>query len=294
MGFMFYLPFYISLLMTITISTLNVRSVWSQIRAQNILSFLSTFPSDIFLLQECSLPFLTNYKKCEDKWPHGPSIWSGSNTNKADGVAILIKNPQILVKGSTVVRDGRAVLLNLSFLGRGFNVLNIYGYPEKNDRYDLFKDMQFHLLGKMPLIFAGDFNCILQRKDRKGAAEDFKEDKTTILLKNIIADFRLTDAFKSVHPNNVGHTWFSGDGKKASRIYYIFIRDWSLTEHVSGAERGASGERSVRNIVGARSVFLSKGRSDRSVSLLFRSNTAHTTSLGHAQIHPEFTCAFNN
>ncbi len=65
-------------------------------------------------------------------------------------------------------------------------------------------------------------------------------------------------------------------------------------EHVSGAERGASEERSVQNIVGARSGFLSKGWSDRSVSLRFRSDTAHTTSLGHAQIHPEFTCAFNN
>ncbi len=65
-------------------------------------------------------------------------------------------------------------------------------------------------------------------------------------------------------------------------------------EHVSGAERGASEERSVQNIVGARSGFLSKGWSDRSVSLRFHSDTAHTTSLGHAQIHPEFTCAFNN
>ncbi len=51
------------------------------------------------------------------------------------------------------------------------------------------------------------------------------------------------------------------------------------------AER--SGEQSVRNIVGARSEFLTKGRSDRSVSLRFRSDTAHTTSLGHAKIHPE-------
>ncbi len=67
-----------------------------------------------------------------------------------------------------------------------------------------------------------------------------------------------------------------------------------LPEHVSGAERGASKKRSVQNIVGVRSGFLSKGWSDRSVSLRFRSDTAHTTSLGHAQIHPEFTCAFNN
>ncbi len=37
----------------------------------------------------------------------------------------------------------------------------------------------------------------------------------------------------------------------------------SEAEHVSRAERGASGERSVRNIVGAQSGFLSKGRSDR-------------------------------
>ncbi len=65
-------------------------------------------------------------------------------------------------------------------------------------------------------------------------------------------------------------------------------------DHVSGAEHGASKERSGQNIVGARSGFLSKGWSDRSVSLRFRSDTAHTTSLGHAQIHPEFTCAFNN
>ncbi len=50
---------------------------------------------------------------------------------------------------------------------------------------------------------------------------------------------------------------------------------------MSGAERGAS----VQNIVRARSGFLSKGWSDRSVSLRFRSDTAHTTSLGHAQIH---------
>ncbi len=79
---------------------------------------------------------------------------------------------------------------------------------------------------------------------------------------------------------------------------YQFEPDWDpediSAEQSMWAERGASAERSVRNIVGARSGFLSKGRSDRSVSLLFRSDTAHTMSLGHAQIHPEFTCAFNN
>ncbi len=73
-------------------------------------------------------------------------------------------------------------------------------------------------------------------------------------------------------------------------LQFSVIYTGYLPEHVSRAERGASEERSVQNIVGARSGFLSKGWSDRSVSLRFRSDTAHTTSLGHAQIHPEFTC----
>jgi len=142
-----YLSSFILILMltTITISTINVRSVRSLIRAQTVLNFLSTQPSDLFLLQECALPFLKNYKKWEDKWLQGPSLWSGSNQNKADGVAILIKNKQILVKGSTILRDGRALLASMTFLGRDFNVLNFYGNTEKNDRYSLLEDMQPHL-----------------------------------------------------------------------------------------------------------------------------------------------------
>jgi len=95
----------------------------------------------------------------------------------------------------------------------------------KNDRYDLFKDMQSHLLGNLPLILAGDFNCVLKKEYRKRAGEEFKTDKTSLFLKNIIQDFSLTDTFKSMHPGELGHTWASSDGTKASRINYIFTRD---------------------------------------------------------------------
>ena len=101
--------FYFFTLMTLTISTINVRSVKSRVRAQSVLSFLKTIKSDVFLLQECGLPFQPQYRKWEDMWPH-PSILSGPNFNKNDGVAILINNSRVLLKGSTVVRDGRAFL----------------------------------------------------------------------------------------------------------------------------------------------------------------------------------------
>ena len=145
-----------TILMILTFSTLNVRSVKSRVRAQTILSFLNNFKSDVFLLQECALPFLKNYRIWEEKWPH-KSLWSGSNENRNDGVAILIKNPSILVKGSTVVRDGRALLAHLTFMGRDFNLLNIYGFNNKNDRHDLLENLQPHMLGRTPLVLGGRF-----------------------------------------------------------------------------------------------------------------------------------------
>lgn len=105
--------------MALTISTINVRSVRSTSRAQSILTFLKSCNSAMFLLQECALPFLTQYRKWEDMWTSGPSIWSGSNFNRNDRVAILVKNPNILVKGSTVVKDGRALLVNMTFFRKG-------------------------------------------------------------------------------------------------------------------------------------------------------------------------------
>lgn len=151
-------------------------------------------------------------------WTQGPSIWSGSNFNRNDGLAILINNPHILVKGSTVVRDGRAILVKLTFLGQDFNVLNVYGFTEKNERYELLEDLQPHILGRVPLVVAGDFNCVLTQKDRKRTTEDFRMDKTSVLLQGLVKDFKLVDCFRTLHQREEGYTWFSGNGTRASRI----------------------------------------------------------------------------
>lgn len=220
---------FLTILMALTFSTINVRSVKSRVRAQSVLSFLNSFKSDVFLIQECGLPFLTNYRQWEEMWPQ-KSIWSGSNENKNDGVAILINNPLVTVKGSTVVRDGRALLAHLTFMGQDFNLLNIYGFTEKNDRYELLEDLQSHMLGQKPFVLGGDFNCVLSRKDRKGAGDDFKVDKTSVLLQGICRDFKLLDCFKIMHPREEGFTWVSGDGTRASRIDYFLTRDCPPTD----------------------------------------------------------------
>lgn len=157
-------------------------------------------------------------------------MWSGSNDNKNDGVAILIKNSNITVKGSTALRCGRLLLTHLTYLDQDFNLLNIYGFNDKHERFNLFEEMQSHMLGRVPLIVAGDFNSVLARADRLRAGEDFRVDKASFLLQKIVRDFRLQDCFKTLHPREEGFTWFSGDGTRASRIDFIFTRDCTPTD----------------------------------------------------------------
>lgn len=74
----------------------------------------------------------------------------GSNFNKNDQVVILINSKNIVVKGSTVMREERALLANLTFLDKDFIVLNVYSFTVKNNRHKLLKDLQPHMLGRAP------------------------------------------------------------------------------------------------------------------------------------------------
>ncbi|XP_056409657.1 uncharacterized protein LOC130331210 isoform X4 [Hyla sarda] len=68
-------------------------------------------PTDqhVFFLQECGIPHQASYKKYEEDWKHGPSVWSGSNASKSGGVAILFKvnfnKCEILKVGKLDTRD---------------------------------------------------------------------------------------------------------------------------------------------------------------------------------------------
>ena len=129
-----------------------------------------------------------------------------------------------------MVREGRALLAHLTFLGRDFKILNVYGFNDKQDRCELLEDLQPHLLGREPLVGGGDCNCVLEKKDRKNVGDDFKLDKSSFLLQGLAKDFKLVDCFRKVHPREEGFTWFRGDGARASRIDYIFTRDCPPTD----------------------------------------------------------------
>ncbi|KAJ7988604.1 hypothetical protein DPEC_G00325270 [Dallia pectoralis] len=101
----------------VTISSLNTRSIRYPDRRRTVLGHLTTKPADIFLLQECGIP----YKEMDGLlgWTLGSSLWSGSNIARADGVGILMTNPYIRPKASRVVESGRILVLDLEIQGGG-------------------------------------------------------------------------------------------------------------------------------------------------------------------------------
>ena len=93
--------------MTITITSLNTRSMLRLEKRATVFRHLSTQPADIYLLQECAIPYKEMDALLEGEWTRGDSLWSGSNTARADGVGMLVANPFLRQTSHRVVESGR-------------------------------------------------------------------------------------------------------------------------------------------------------------------------------------------
>ncbi|KAJ8001265.1 hypothetical protein DPEC_G00192530 [Dallia pectoralis] len=189
----------------VTISTLNTRNIRYPDRRRTVLGHLTTKPADIFLLQECGIP----YK--EEGWTLGSSFWSGSNIARADGVGILMTNPYIRPKASRVVESTRILVLDLEIQGSPLRVINVYGPTNVRERVSLYRKLRSLLLVSTPVLVGGDFNCALRDEDHSKP----RRDRSSKELQAIIDDFSLTDVGGSTPPTP---TWVSSSGASYSRI----------------------------------------------------------------------------
>lgn len=210
------------IVMAFSVISINVRSVYGDLRSVAVLDYLKSVEADIVCVQECGIPFNVNWKKLEERWGCGETMWSGSNENRNDGVGILIKNRNIRVMRKTVLVDGRAISMSFSFLDKEFNLFNVYAPADKNERGDLLNVLRSELLSTRSIILAGDFNTVLDCSDRE-PGKDRKIDKTSNLLKEILKDFSLIDGFKAANLAGKGFTWASANNKFRSRIDFIFF-----------------------------------------------------------------------
>uniref|UniRef100_A0A803JT65 Reverse transcriptase domain-containing protein n=1 Tax=Xenopus tropicalis TaxID=8364 RepID=A0A803JT65_XENTR len=208
---------------TLKITSLNVRSLKSPCRRAALFAFLETLNFDICLLQECAIDSSMDYAHLKKDWKLGPSFWSGSNDAKPTGVGILCRGPYFSIQTVTEIVPGRALCVHLFFKGLFARIVNIYASPDKQERTDLFELLPLFCVGSSPLLVGGDFNCVYAGESRQGGDPN-RKDKTSYLLKNVIDDFKLKDAWK-LCSNDPGFTWSKKNIQ--SRIDFIFLSDSS-------------------------------------------------------------------
>uniref|UniRef100_A0A3B3WL56 exodeoxyribonuclease III n=1 Tax=Poecilia mexicana TaxID=48701 RepID=A0A3B3WL56_9TELE len=140
------------------ITTINTRGLRDEVKCQSVFDHLHNSGGDLFLLQECGLPFMENYSKYEKRWTHGWSIWSGDNQNRATGVAILFNNKKFQIEKVENIVDGRVLLIDLDKEGFKIRLINVYGPTDLSERVILLQNLQSYICCGKNVIIAGDFN----------------------------------------------------------------------------------------------------------------------------------------
>jgi exonuclease III len=184
-----------------------------------VLSFLHDEGHDIALLQECNLPYKSNYRSFQDKWKYGYSLWSGDNKNRSSGVGILFGGRQFEIQQVRELVNGRLLYVDVRLNGILLRIINVYCPPDLQERKEILKDIASLLLCGREVIMGGDFNCIIAKEDRK-STRIVKFDSSSVDLTDIIKDFKLTDVFRAQNPNTPGFTW--SNGSSFSRIDFFF------------------------------------------------------------------------
>lgn len=206
------------LMSLLSVASLNTRGLNDPIKCLSAFNFLYSENNDISLLQECNIPYKDNYKDFEKRWPYGQSVWSGDNNNRSTGVAILFKGQNFNIQRVQRVIDGRVLCVDLSYYNIHLRVINVYCPVELQERLKLLNVLQPLLVCNREVILGGDFNCLLDKKD-KLTTSSVKLDSSSETLKNIINDLRLVDTYRSKHPKSPGYTW--SNGRTHSRIDFL-------------------------------------------------------------------------
>lgn len=108
-------------------------------KCASVFSYLYNADHDISLLQECNIPFKSDYKYLKNRWTYGQSMWSGDNNNRSSGVAILFKGNALKILKTQEVVNGRLIYADVKLDNICFRVINVYCPTDLQSRKEVLK-----------------------------------------------------------------------------------------------------------------------------------------------------------
>lgn len=198
----------------VRIATVNLNGIVCKAKQSLVRDFVNMNDIDIVFLQEMSITstsFLPNHEV----------ILNYNNVSRSTAVAI---RRNFVYSDLLVDPSGRII----SFVVNGINFINIYaqsGSQYKKERNEFFTEqVALHLNKNVKnLAIGGDFNCVLDEKDCKGA-NNFCPG-----LQQLVDKLKLNDVSKKF-TKNPAFTFFRGNS--ASRLDRFYFST-SLMEKIS-------------------------------------------------------------
>jgi len=236
--------------------TWNVNSL--NVRMPRVLEFIEKHRPEVLCLQETKVapdkfPHLEFREQGYEAVDHSAGAWAG--------VAILVRDDLALgesgagLAGEPVVDEARWIEAVVD----GVRVVSTYvpngravgteTFDDKLRFYEAMAERAAELRGT-PLVIAGDMNVM--REDRDIYDPDAFVGSTHVTVdererfERILTEGALVDAYRAVHPDEVGYTWWDYRAGNFHKGLGIRIDYLLMTEDVAGRLRGVGIDRNFR------------------------------------------------
>ena len=120
---------------------------------------------DIFFLQETHISSTKEAKLLGEEWG-GKCFWSFGSTRSCGDAILFHKRLLVEVHNFHLDNSGRYVIVNCTVNNCDVKFINIYAPNVSSERINFFKNLDYYFQGSENIIFAGDFNCVEELRDK--------------------------------------------------------------------------------------------------------------------------------
>ena len=203
--------------------SLNVRGLNKSIKRRSIFRWLHNQKLQFAFLQETYSS--KNYAHIwEAEW--GAKTFFSHGTSHSKGVMTLI-NPRLDFKVNTSISDknSRFLILDLVIDETRLILVNIYAPNDTSQQVAFFKELEHHLaeFAEENVVIAGDFNCALESRDKKGGNPVSKKTLVIKEFERLSKLYNLIDIWRNLNPHTDRFTWRNKSFKIQCRLDFFLI-----------------------------------------------------------------------
>ena len=204
----------------------NCQGIRNTQKRQDVVNYLRDTKAGIICLQDTHL-LEKDIRDLKKIW--NDDIFLNGKRSNSRGVAILIrKNFEYEVLEQNKDNEGNYLQLILRINSVTLNLITVYA--PNNDSPQFFNDIQKMIEDSDTnyIIVCGDFNLVMDPDKDCSNYKNLNNPKARLVVKNIMAEYDLVDAYRNIHPDKKRYSWRRKNPVKQARLDYFLISNSML------------------------------------------------------------------